>query len=336
MSYTRTFSEVITVHYSGTTSYPASQNGGTTSYSGTVSETVTVEINVDTNRFDNSVRVCNANVDGLTLAVAATEAAQVASIRKNAEKVGTTIVNGFFKTIQSEISQQLSELTSRIEATFIHMKKMSERCNEKLLQMQSDYHQLTERYGKIFQELNKELENRVFELDKPTFIFKRDCDAINDRAFCGDFATTAIVSNKENCNLDATLGVSHVKNTAYEAIQKANTFLLKQKHTENVLKNSILSESQDAFYYAPVCYFETKEGEIINKKTFVPQDLQTINNQELIAKVEDKNYDKSEEMKQISVNFNNEVSAYYNTSNSHDNRVRDYITQLFNNYSETI
>jgi len=86
MSYTRTYRERIAVHYSGTVSYnyPSSQNGGsgTAHYSGTEYEEVDVHINVDTDPFDNSVEHCNTNVNLLTGAVVATEAAQLVSIDK--------------------------------------------------------------------------------------------------------------------------------------------------------------------------------------------------------------------------------------------------------------
>lgn len=95
MSYTRSFTKTIAVHYSGSVSYPASQSGGTTSYSGTAYETVTVNVNVDTDPFDASVAQCNTGVGMLTGSVVATEAAQVASIGEAAQKVGSTIVKGF-------------------------------------------------------------------------------------------------------------------------------------------------------------------------------------------------------------------------------------------------
>ena len=58
MSYSRRYHTQIAVHYSGTVSYPASQSGGTTSYSGTAYEDVTIDVDVDTTRFDAEVSHC--------------------------------------------------------------------------------------------------------------------------------------------------------------------------------------------------------------------------------------------------------------------------------------
>ena len=88
MSYTRQVRKTIAVHYSGTVSYGPSQNGGTASYSGTAYEDVVVNVEVDTTPFDASTHRCGGQVDLLTGSVAATEAAQVASIKENSRKAG--------------------------------------------------------------------------------------------------------------------------------------------------------------------------------------------------------------------------------------------------------
>ena len=62
MSYNRRFSKTITIRYSGTVSYPASERGGTISYSGTATEVVDVNVHVDTNPFDHSVSNCNGQI----------------------------------------------------------------------------------------------------------------------------------------------------------------------------------------------------------------------------------------------------------------------------------
>ena len=97
MSYVKKFTKQIAVRYSGSVSYPASQNGGSTSYSGTAYETVEVSVEVLTDPLEKSVDHCNSQVNTLTKAIVATEAAQIASINANAKKVSGTIVEGFFQ-----------------------------------------------------------------------------------------------------------------------------------------------------------------------------------------------------------------------------------------------
>jgi len=119
MSYTRTYNKTISEKISKrlSVSYSKDNNGNLSrieveidnkrhTFSGGGSKTidinaeipVTIDIEVDTRPFDQSVDHCNSNVNLLTGAVVATEAAQVASIHENSEKVAGTIVNGFSVT----------------------------------------------------------------------------------------------------------------------------------------------------------------------------------------------------------------------------------------------
>ena len=99
MSYRRSYQGVI--HYSGSVSYPASQNGGTAHYSG--SEPVYITIDVDTESFDRNVDGCKLAVDGLGAAVVATEEAEVQSKREYSRRIGETLIGGFFNYREGHI-----------------------------------------------------------------------------------------------------------------------------------------------------------------------------------------------------------------------------------------
>ena len=131
MSYTRSFSKNIAVKYSGTVNYPASQNGGTMSYSGTAYETVNVDIHVDTNPFDQSVASCNNSVNGLTASVGAMNAAQCLAISENADKVSKSLIDGFFHTVRTDLSTQRAELEQSIDkkSIFINNKTIVNKTN---------------------------------------------------------------------------------------------------------------------------------------------------------------------------------------------------------------
>lgn len=146
MSYTKTIRKTVRIPYSGSVSYGPSQSGGSVSYSGTVTEEIEVNVEVDTEPFEESIYNCNQSIGGLTGAVVATEAAQIASINANAKKVSGAIVKGFFSTIRSEITQQIAELKSQVDATLIHLRGLAQRCVEKQKQMERDYNSIAKRY----------------------------------------------------------------------------------------------------------------------------------------------------------------------------------------------
>ncbi len=233
MSYTRTYRERIAVHYSGTVSYnyPASQNGGsgTAHYSGTEYEDVNVSIEVDTEPFDNSVEHCNTNVNLLTGAVVATEAAQIVSIDKNSKKVAETIITGFFGYIRSEISQQIAELSQNIDAQLMHLKELAQSCLAKKKQMEGDFTRISSRYIKIFDDLNNELSNRIYELDKPTFVFKKELDNQSIRTTNNDLVNTVAIFGKEGSELQSKISASIAKKRALATLNKAKVFLWQQR-----------------------------------------------------------------------------------------------------------
>lgn len=331
MSYSKRYRQTIAVHYSGSVSYPASEHGGSTSYSGTAYEEVVIDIDVDTNPFDREVRDCNMTVGNLTGAIVATETAQVASIYNNSRKIGGTIVKGFFDTVRSELSQQIMELTTKVDTTLLHLQKMAQRCKEKQLQMQNDYGRLTSRYLKTFDDLNNELENRIFELCRPAFIFKRTTDERTLAAICSDIATTAAISGAEQTRLEAQITSSLTKRRAVDTILQANHFLTKQKRTEYVLNHSAIDESAEGNIYLPVCYLETNDNGITNRHTFKHEMLDSVNATQLAECISQSGIQNEleSENKQLEESFNRQVGSMFKGDDKHNKRVMNYVTNLF-------
>jgi hypothetical protein len=333
MSYRRSFHKRIAVYYSGRVNYPASEHGGSVSYSGTEYEDVQVNIDVETTPFDNSVASCNNTVNVLTGAVVATEAAQIASIDSNAKKVGSTIVEGFFKTIRSEISQQIAELSSRLDATLAHLHGMAKRCVEKQTQMQDDYQRISSRYLKMFDDLNNELSNRIYELDKPAFVFKNQSDKQAEHTLSGGLASMVAISGAESGDLQARISASIAKKRALDTIRKANTFLVKQKRLNDTINQTVLNESVEAIRYSPVCFIETQNEESrIGKNLYQADFLPKMQANEIISDFQTKTWGgvSQESTNQIGRYFNAEVNNRYSSAGTHANRVRENIIKLLN------
>ena len=335
MSYTERFSKVISIPYSQTVSYPASEHGGTTTVHGYAEEVVSVNIHVDTTPFDRSIGKCNGHITGLTGAVVATEAAQVESIRKNAARLGRTITQGFFSTVKSDISQQMVELQTRIDADLLHLNELAKKCKEKQLQMHADYQRIASRYSKIFEDLNKELENRIYSLDEYAFKFKNTTNAISERAFDSDMITTVVVSGNENSSLEARISASLAKKRALDSISQANEFLAKQKRTEMVLARSSVSTPGDGTYYSPVCYMETEQEGVINRNIHASKLVAKVDNKTLMEQAK-RVTQHSDNVKAIQHHFNQELNSKYSAGDKHSDRVYDCIARLFNNSIKTL
>lgn len=332
MSYSRQVRKTIAIRYSGSVSYPASQSGGSVSYSGTAYEDVVVNVEVDTDPFDASTHSCSHTVDGLTTSVVATEAAQVASIKDNSRKVGQTLIDGFFKTVRSEISQQINELKNNIEATLLKLQNDARRCNEMRKQMEVDYNRKCAQYLKIFSDLDRELENRIHNLDQPTFRFRADADNLNDRLAKSDMVPTVSISGGENARLGAQLSATLTKQRANSTLGKAMRFLQVQKRTSDTIDSSIINSNDEGFLYLPVCYIEsTVSNGSTARDIYSPQQLsaqhtligENLREQQWAAQSD-------EEMSMIRRYFNEEMSSTL-LADKHGERVREQIIRLFNN-----
>ena len=331
MSYTRSVRQTIYVHYHGSVSYPASQNGGTVSYSGTASEDVIVNVRVDTTPFDASSADCRTTVDGLTASVAATESAQVASIRSNSRRVGKTLIDGFFKTVRSEISQQINELKNNVEATLLKLQSDAQRCNDMQRQMEVDYNRKCDQYLRIFNELDNELRNRIQNLDQPTFLFRQQADMLNSRLVGSDMVPTVSIAGGENARLGAQLSATLSKQRAYETLGKATRFLQVQKQTNDTINTSIIGSNAQGALFLPVCYVETSTSDgTLDRNVYNPHQLDT-RKQQLGESLCDRQWaaPSDEDMNAIRRYFNEEVSADI-PNDQHGERVREQIISLFN------
>jgi hypothetical protein len=343
MSYSRKYRERISVPYSGSVrySYPASEKGGsgTAHYNGIAYEDVNVNIEVDTIAFDNSVENCNTNVNLLTGAVVATEAAHILSIDKNAKKVGKTIVDGFFSYIRSEISQQIAELTQGIDSQLMHLRELSKAVIDKKRQMEGDFLRISSRYIKTFDDLNNELSNRIFELDKPTFVFKKELDNQSIRTTNNDLVNTVAIFGKEGSELQSKISASIAKKRALDTLNKAKVFLWQQKKLNNTILQSMLNESTESSQYSLVCFIEKKADKSqisrgLHAPSFVSALQENKTKNELIEQFNESTNSWTTISKDYTDNlklyFNSELNKTYTTADQHSVRVKEMIQKIAN------
>lgn len=335
MSYKREYHKRISIPYDGyvTYTYPASQSGGTGSvrYSGVAHEDVQVNILVDTDPFDDSVKGCNHHVDALTGSVVATEAAQVKSIREKGRQIGDTVVEGFFSTVRFEISTQITELTKRVEALLLDMNEKQKKLLALRKQMEKDYHRTAERYGNIFSELDHELENRVHALDQPVFSMAHNVYEAEDRFMDSDILNVVAIAGRENALLDAQIGTALAKDHARKALTEANDFLAKKQATELTLTRCKIDGSADQRFYAPVCCFAAKdEHNVMDAQAYAGDFLPGGLSQQVAKDFDfDRLPDISDEDKaNIDIYFRNMLGES-STADEHAVRVKNTISKLY-------
>lgn len=341
MSYTRSYHEVVSRVVSKTVSvsYPPSQNGGSKIINVEIDAEIPVDVNihVDTDPFDASIEHCETNIDLLTGAVVATEAAQIYSKEQQSIKIANTIIGGFFSYISSEISQQIAELSQNIEAQLMHIRELVKSCLAKKSQMETDYNRISGRYINIFDDLNNELANRIVELDRPVFTFKKETDKLDLYAGNSDLVNTVSVFSKENSELQSKIHASVTKKNALESLNKAKLFLEQQNVLETTIQLCMLNENDAALITAPICFMEANNiNNEINRSIFHSPYLGVFDGRNIINDLLDRFLLNSlnwttpnlEFQQNISLFFHSEMNDKLNTNDNHTVRVRDTILKM--------
>ena len=262
MSYTRNYHESIVVQgtESKTVSYPKSESGGSMTVSVNYSQTVPINVNihVDTNSFDNSISGANGQINLLTGAVVTTEAIHIAAKIKKSKEISHTVVNGFFGLIRSEINQQVTEIKPRIEALFIELGQYQQACMDKKQQLQNDFERISERYSKIFEDLDKELKTRIFNLNRSAIGVHHTLENHVQRLFTGRSAGISTIYNKEGSRLQSILFLTGLKQRALGLIDNAKSYLSSERRLSNQLTKAIHPTNNGEMITpkVPALYFE--------------------------------------------------------------------------------
>lgn len=330
MSYRRSYTGYV--RYSGSVSYPASQNGGSVSYSGT--EPVYITIDVDTDVFDASISHCNNAVNGLTTAVVATEAAQVESKRKTSMQIAAAIVKGFFEYVGADLSQKMKELASKCESLFFALMGHKENCLSKSKQMQEDYNRISKRYSKVFEDLDKETISRIEILDKPTFHFANVAQTVVNRSSSTELLGISTISANESLKLETILSCSHVKQQANTLIAKANDYLQGTYRLNNSVRDMLYDISEGRDILIPILFVESVANSDSKETKIIASDRRHMKlNDSMNSQLRSKFMSKEIEWDNISSVDFEKIISYLNTdvqSEQMENRTLKTMLELLN------
>lgn len=170
MSYTRVMTGSVAWYASGSVHYPASETGGSVGYSDSGTVPVTITVRVETEPFDASVAVCDAQLAALGSAVTDMKDAQCKAIQNTSDVVSSHITSGFFSLVKSELSQNMAALFSKLNSQIILIMEKTKNAVRQREIMQSDYGRALARYTKVFSGLDDECKRRVAEVDKSSYI----------------------------------------------------------------------------------------------------------------------------------------------------------------------
>jgi hypothetical protein len=263
MSYQQNYRASVSYHGSVNVSYPASQNGGSTTvhYSGEVP--VNVGIVVNTDPFDGSVLHFNSSIDALTGSVVAMNSAQCAVIKETGAQVSQSIINGFFSTINSELSQQLQALDSAVKANFGLIEQQAKAVAAQRGVMETDYNRISSRYVMLFADLDSECYKRIYALDKQSFLLAQKTreELLSEKYL--DNAALNLLEIAEESSSKMLLIVSRLKRKASDVLQTLQDYISQETMIACLINSFLAKETidQPVTAYSPVLVAETVQLE---------------------------------------------------------------------------
>jgi len=205
--------------------------------------------------------------------------------------------------------------------------------------MQRDYNMIAGRYIKLFNGLNANLKQRVFELDKPTIDFAvKEVDKVSNRT---KYLTATIpITQLESVSLSQKIVASNIKHRGLNVINSMRSFLFEMNTQKKLTDQILINDNRytgTATIYIPVVICECNRDKTDSKNLeIIVSDVELDN----LSKSAIQNTAYAEinkvEWSQKSAS-NSEIKSEFSkllSSSSKSQRVKDLAMQLFqsNNY----
>ncbi len=265
MSYSRRYSSSIRVSGSIDVSYPASEHGGSKIVSYEQDVPVNFDVTVATEPFDNSINTASAHVDGLTASVAAMNAANCAAIAQCSDQISDSLISGFYNLIQSDITTKKAETNTAVQTKSALLLEHSKAVQDKHDRMLSDVERERAKFGKVFSELDKELERRIIEINKPAF--KLSCK-VREEVFVKPYLSAAAATADQlgvRSSSGGNVAVAGLRHKVSAVLQSLSNFLRNNLLYRHMMRDilwdkSIDSEQQLSYIPVAYCVFEDIEN----------------------------------------------------------------------------
>lgn len=184
------------------------------------------------------MRSVSRHVTATTGAVVAMQAAVILAEEKAARHVCDNVNRGFHALIRSQISQKMAKLQSEVDSHLMQLVQQKKALLAIKARMQRDYQMISSRYLKLFNSLNANLRQRVFELDKPTIDFAlKEVSKVTNRSRL--LTATVPVAQQETLIGSQRILASNVRYRGVSVIGSMQHFL-SEMNTQNQLTDSIL------------------------------------------------------------------------------------------------
>ena len=227
----------------------------------------TFNYTVPTQPMADEMHSISRHVNVTTGAVVAMQTAVIAAEGRAADHVCSNVNKGFYSLILSQISQKIAKSQSEVDSNIMQLVQQKKALLNIKFRMERDYNMIAMRYTKLFNGLNANLRNRVFELDKPTIDFaSKEIEKVSNRT---KYLTAVIpITQLESISTSQKILASNIKEKGIKVITSMKWFIhemnIQKKLTDEILiSDNTISKSGTS--YIPVVLYECNRDRTENK-----------------------------------------------------------------------
>ena len=203
----------------------------------------TFNYTVDTRPMAEEMNSVSRHVNGTTGAVVAMQTAVIFAEAKAADHVCDNVNKGFYSLIRSQISQKAAKYKSDVDSHLMQLIQQKSALLSIKTRMQKDYSMIAGRYLKLFNGLNANLRQRVFELDKPTIDFAvKEVDKVSNRV---KYLTATIpIVQLESLSASQKIVASNMKYRGWDAIKSMRSFLFEMNNQKKLTDQILINDGR--------------------------------------------------------------------------------------------
>lgn len=214
---------------------------------------------VDTTEMANELQSVKQHVNATTTAVVGMQAAVIKAQSEGADHVCEKVNQGFYALIHSQISQKMAALRSKIDAQLLQLSQQRKQLASIRQRMERDYQMISARYLKIFNSLNRNLSQRITEIDRPVILFATtEADKIANRS--NQMVSTVPMGQAESVKTSQTVVSSNLKYRAAKAIEAVDNFIADSNALNSITDRILLHRTiagDMCTLIVPVCIAES-------------------------------------------------------------------------------
>lgn len=292
----------------------------------------TFNYTVDTQPMAAEIGSVSRHVKATATAVVAMQAAVVLAEEKAATHICENANKGFYAMMRSQISQKIAKLRSDVDSHAMKLHQLRKSLLSIRTRMERDYNMISVRYLKLFNGLNVNLKQRIFELDKPVMNFVvKEVERVSNRTKY--LTATVPVAQLESLSASQKIVASNMKYRGLNVINSMQKFLgdvyLQKKLATRILQDSHHAEA--ATLAIPViisetCYdsYDTKSIEVTTGCDGLSRQAQAAIRDKVIANADNVQWQETEISRAVKSEFSKMLAE-----SSASQRVKALAEKLF-------